>query len=194
MKRSVKTINEYTRFAVWFIQHGQGDKFKYALKKVIKKTNEASEKHNDKVEDLRIGKASVDEKGNLILGEKGEYSFTPANLKALKAEIKKLELECKYEIEPQLASAIPDLNEEQIEAFRGFVIPEDYKNPEVSKFNFCVEFEFTEEQKQYIIKDLADKFSELGASKVYEVKEYDVVSTPVEQPVMEVSHEESHNE
>lgn len=132
MKRSVKQLNEFSRYAAWFIQNGQGDKFKYALKKLLKRTNEAAEAHNDKAEDFRIAKASVDEKGNMVLNERGEYSYTPANLLLLKKEIKKLELESIYEIEPQFASAVPILNEDQIEAFAGLAIPEDYTNPEIS--------------------------------------------------------------
>jgi len=45
---------------------------------------------NDKKEELRLDNASVDKDGNLILNEKGEYSFGKEGVKKLNQQLKEL--------------------------------------------------------------------------------------------------------
>jgi len=128
------------------------NKFSYALKKVSKKVTSALspiiDAYNESISDKSIELASVDEKGNLLYltetitepnGTKKEtptqnLKFTPAKLNELNtfkrkeyAELFKKEVE----IEPYIVSDenIPELTEEQIEAFEGYVIPVGYQNP-----------------------------------------------------------------
>jgi len=48
------------------------------------------DEYNEKRDDLRLNNASVDDKGNLILDEKGEYKFSKEALKKLSQEVKEL--------------------------------------------------------------------------------------------------------
>lgn len=45
---------------------------------------------NEKKEDLRLDNASVDKDGNLLLNEKGEYSFSKEGVKKLNSQLKDL--------------------------------------------------------------------------------------------------------
>jgi hypothetical protein len=48
------------------------------------------DEYNEKRDELRLNNASVDDKGNLILDEKGEYKFSKDALKKLSQEVKEL--------------------------------------------------------------------------------------------------------
>jgi len=62
-------------------------------KKLIK-IGERIQKHldefNEKKEELRLDNASVDKDGNLLLNEKGEYSFNKEGVKKLNSQLKDL--------------------------------------------------------------------------------------------------------
>lgn len=62
-------------------------------KKLIK-IGERIQKHldefNEKKEELRLDNASVDKDGNLLLNEKGEYSFSKEGVKKLNSQLKDL--------------------------------------------------------------------------------------------------------
>jgi hypothetical protein len=62
-------------------------------KKLIK-IGERIQKHldefNEKKEELRLDNASVDKDGNLLLNEKGEYSFSKEGVKKLNQQLKEL--------------------------------------------------------------------------------------------------------
>jgi len=61
------------------------------LFKIYEKLKPSIDQFQGKIDDARLDNAAVDEKGNLILDEKGEYKFNKEGLKKLKADIKKIE-------------------------------------------------------------------------------------------------------
>ena len=61
------------------------------LFKIYEKLKPSIDEFQAKIEDARLDHAAVDDKGNLILNEKGEYNFNKEGLKKLKAELKKIE-------------------------------------------------------------------------------------------------------
>jgi hypothetical protein len=61
------------------------------LFKIYEKLKPSIDEFQAKVEDARLDQAAVDDKGNLILNDKGEYNFNKEGLKKLKAELKKIE-------------------------------------------------------------------------------------------------------
>jgi hypothetical protein len=57
------------------------------LVKVYEKVKKYHEEYNTQVEELRLDNASVDEKGILILNEKGDYKFSKDGIKKLTKDI-----------------------------------------------------------------------------------------------------------
>jgi len=57
------------------------------LVKVYEKVKKYHEEYNSQVEELRLDNASVDEKGILILNEKGDYKFSKEGIKKLTKDI-----------------------------------------------------------------------------------------------------------
>lgn len=74
----------------------QETKVQKKLVKIHEKLKAYYETYSDALGDLKLDHASVDEKGNVIMNEKGEYSFTKDAMKKLNADIKQL-LEKKFE-------------------------------------------------------------------------------------------------
>jgi hypothetical protein len=62
------------------------------LVKIAEKVKPYLDGYNEKAEDLRLDNASVDKDGNLILNEKGNYSFSKDGLKKLTEKSKELNL------------------------------------------------------------------------------------------------------
>lgn len=141
MKNTI-TVNEANLFlkeATPFLLKNEGSKLAYAIRQVsedFNKTEGIVKKHSKEVRKAKVMKASVDEKGNIIVeakmveGREYEiYKYTPANLLLLEDEIEALS-EKEFSFEPYCATDIRFLTDAQINAFAGIVIPEDYKNPE----------------------------------------------------------------
>lgn len=59
---------------------------------IAKKVQVYLDQYNEKAEELRLDAASVDKDGNLILNEKGSYSFSKDGLKKLNQQSKDLNL------------------------------------------------------------------------------------------------------
>jgi hypothetical protein len=59
---------------------------------IAKKVQVHLDEYNEKAEELRLDAASVDKDGNLILNEKGNYSFSKDALKKLNEKSKDLNL------------------------------------------------------------------------------------------------------
>jgi hypothetical protein len=68
----------------------QTTKTQKKLRKIYDKIKPLIDSYQEQLEDLRLENASVDEKGNLVLNEKGEYKFTKDAIKKLNAAIKDL--------------------------------------------------------------------------------------------------------
>jgi 23S rRNA pseudoU1915 N3-methylase RlmH len=60
------------------------------LAKVYEKVKKHHEDYNKQAEELRIDNASTDDKGVLLLDEKGEYKFSKEGLKKLMSQLKEL--------------------------------------------------------------------------------------------------------
>lgn len=68
----------------------QETKVQKKLVKIHSKLKEAYDVYADLLADLKLDNASVDDKGNVIMSEKGEYSFSKEGMKKLNADIKQL--------------------------------------------------------------------------------------------------------
>jgi hypothetical protein len=78
---------------------GQETKVQKKLVKIHGKLKTAYEQYADKLNDLRLDNAEVDEKGHLIVNEKGEYKFSKESTKKLQAAAKEL-LEKEFPFDP----------------------------------------------------------------------------------------------
>jgi hypothetical protein len=80
---------------VHFLNNNAKDGKTKGQKKLIlisKKVQVFLDEYNEKAEELRLDAASVDKDGNLILNEKGSYSFSKDGLKKLNQQSKDLNL------------------------------------------------------------------------------------------------------
>ncbi len=112
-------------------------KFDYAANRIIDRIASATKKINKdydkKQRDLIVDFASEDAEKNLIVSDKGLYSYTKENQKKLDSAIEKLQDERllkKVEIEPYIVSDYPELTERQEKAFEGLLIPLKEKQDE----------------------------------------------------------------
>ena len=68
----------------------QETKVQKKLVKIHSKLKAYYEEYSEALGDLKLDHASTDDKGNVIMNEKGEYSFTKDAMKKLNADIKVL--------------------------------------------------------------------------------------------------------
>lgn len=68
----------------------QETKVQKKLVKIHAKLKTYYEEYSEALGDLKLDHASTDDKGNVIMNEKGEYSFTKDAMKKLNADIKVL--------------------------------------------------------------------------------------------------------
>ena len=68
----------------------QETKVQKKLVKIHAKLKDYYEQYAELHSDLKLDNASVDDKGNVIMNEKGEYSFTKEGLKKLNKDVKEL--------------------------------------------------------------------------------------------------------
>ena len=68
----------------------QETKVQKKLVKIHAKLKAYYEEYSEALGDLKLDHASVDDKGNVIMNEKGEYSFTKDAMKKLNSDIKLL--------------------------------------------------------------------------------------------------------
>lgn len=70
---------------------GEGKtKAQQKLMKIGQRIQPILDEFNEKKEELRLDNASVDNAGNIILNEKGEYNFSKEGVKQLNAQLKEL--------------------------------------------------------------------------------------------------------
>jgi hypothetical protein len=113
---------------------GNKTKLYYAIDRILRSIQKGYDLYNSKVNDLRTDYASTDEQGNLIINEgktgNDRYTFKPEKEKALRKAIDNLKNE-KVEINIYITTEIPEgLLFNQIEDFRGILIPEDFEYKE----------------------------------------------------------------
>jgi hypothetical protein len=82
LKQLVQNINA--------VIENQETKVAKKLVKVYEKVKKYHEDYNSQLEELRLDNASVDEKGILVLTEKGDYKFSKEGIKKLTKDIEAL--------------------------------------------------------------------------------------------------------
>lgn len=103
-------------------------KLTYALRKVMKRVEPAIEEYNEELQDVRAENAATDPNtGTFLEGSNGSFKYTQDGLKKLNAKTKEL---LKKTINLPGASHYvevlpPDLHQEFVDAFVGFVIDPD---------------------------------------------------------------------
>lgn len=101
-----------------------GTKFSYALNKMLKRSQSVMSHYREDVEELSIEHAAVDDKGILIVDERGQFKYKPDELK--KRNKKQYEkFRSQTEIEPHIVKAEsipPELRPEELDVLADFVI------------------------------------------------------------------------
>lgn len=72
------------------IQQEQNTKFEKIFTKVLENLKKYIVEYNDKLEEYRLDYASVDKNNNLLLDEKGNYTYNKDNFKKLKKQTTEL--------------------------------------------------------------------------------------------------------
>jgi len=107
----------------------QTTKTQKKLRKIYDKIKPLIDSYQEQLEELRLDNASVDDKGNLILDEKGAYKFSKDAIKKLNQQIKELS-EKEIEFKP-----IEVLNPEGLEIhvyLQGWLTGVEFKQDEES--------------------------------------------------------------
>lgn len=92
-------------------------KLNYALKKNLKIFEDLIERVNNKIEDMRIDRCSVDDKDNILRGDNNSYKFKKDQLKALNVDLAaymKIEVDMP---EPYYVDSTLFENDDEAEAF-----------------------------------------------------------------------------
>lgn len=74
----------------FILKNGESTKGQKKLAKVVNLWKPIIDGYNEKLEDIRLDLASTDKHDNLILDEKGGYTYNKANIKLLNEKIKAL--------------------------------------------------------------------------------------------------------
>jgi hypothetical protein len=131
MKTTVKNAVQFNNIATNWVQgqNGIDTKLKYAVNRMIKRTDAIREKYMEDLEETRIDNCSVDDKGNILREENNAqlYKYTKEGLKTLNKRHREI-LATEVEIEPYFATQLPEeLDAVVREIFTGFVIKEEEK-------------------------------------------------------------------
>lgn len=154
MKTSYKRIDRFKTVANAYLkEHPQLTRFTHALKRVMSRTRPLDEMMADKMVDTEIEHVVTETRKDgekdikvITKDEKGNYEFSPEGFKLCTTAKRKLWIQNDLcEIEPHFSSSIPeDLEDEQLDAFEGFVI-----QPEKVKYiRQLQEAKFDEEEKK----------------------------------------------
>jgi len=127
MKITFKKVNELLQLTGNYIARNPNTKLTYAMKKVYKDSlAKPLDTFKEAVEDLRIDNCLTDEKtGAILKDDKGQYQYTKEGTKAFKVAAKALQEkwdEKEIEVTPFIVKEIPELSQEEIEAFTGIFI------------------------------------------------------------------------
>lgn len=133
VKHSIDSIMEFTETAYQYLTNNREEnKLSYALKRLAGDPNSKNrgslfktlKDFQLKRTDIMIDLAATDPTtGVLLVDQRGQYSYTPENRKALNAALDKL-MEEEYEIEPFFVNEYEEdkLTEAEKQAFKDFVI------------------------------------------------------------------------
>jgi hypothetical protein len=89
VKKSYKDLYMVVAYTAANIMN-ESTKGQKKLALIRKKFQPYLDEYNEKRDELRLDHASVDDKGNLIMDEKGEYKFSKEGLKKLSQAVKEL--------------------------------------------------------------------------------------------------------
>ncbi|KQS33976.1 hypothetical protein [Dyadobacter sp. Leaf189] len=128
MKTSIKRIQEfYNASSQYLKEHKEDTKFKYALEKVLSRISPCFQEYQDLKEDIELEHANVDANGSVLFthNSKGqrEYQFKKEDIKKVRAELKALFTEERFEIKGHICNEVPsNVDESFLPIFQGFVI------------------------------------------------------------------------
>jgi hypothetical protein len=142
VKKTYREVITFINVAADWIKRNENkhEKFRYALTRVLKKAEAAYGDYQERLKDINVDHASVDDDGNCVPSKvQGEtYAMTPDKTKARNAAVHKLLASTPVDVEPYYATEVPpDLKPEVVDAFDGFVLKADehfadyFANPEV---------------------------------------------------------------
>lgn len=128
MKTTYREIINFANAATRWMAIQERDKqpqtkLSYAVARMLKRCQKPLDDYNGKLEDLRLENALEDEKTKAILRDEAQqYKFSKQGLKAV-IEAQRELLEKEIEVEPYIATALPDnINDDVKVAFEGFVM------------------------------------------------------------------------
>lgn len=90
MKKTFKDLIEVINKLNFLLRQGESTKAHKKLSKILSKFKPYIDTYNDKLDEIKLELASVDSKDNLILDEKGGYTYSKVNYKSLNDKIKDL--------------------------------------------------------------------------------------------------------
>jgi len=127
MKITFKKASELRLLSEKYIARHPDTKLAYAMKKVFKDSiNEHEDTLKEQIEDLRIDNCLTDEKtGAILRDEKGKLQLTKEGEKSFNRQANELVKkfgEGEIEVTPFIVKEIPELSQEEIEAFTGIFI------------------------------------------------------------------------
>lgn len=97
-------------------------KLSAALKNVIKQVGKILPEYQDEADNISIKNALTDAKtGELLMGERGGYKFTPDNLIKTKNEIKELD-KTEVELHVREVDSLEGLSEDDQETLSGIIV------------------------------------------------------------------------
>jgi len=108
----------------WLTDHPQESKFRYALRRMVKRVEAVWTTYTEAVEELDIEHAATGDKDVILKDQHGQIAFTRDGLRA-RNKARKALFDSEVQIEPYYAKDVPELTDAEREAFTGFVLKDD---------------------------------------------------------------------
>jgi hypothetical protein len=126
MTRSHRAI--YTFLVIgqkWLTDHPQESKFRYAMRRMVKRVEAVWTVYTESVEELDIEHAATGERDVILKDQHGQIAFTRDGLRA-RNKARKALFDSEVQVEPYYAKDVPpELTDAEREAFTGFVLKDD---------------------------------------------------------------------
>jgi hypothetical protein len=133
MKKTVSELLTFKNQVVLYASFAKKDeitKLHKKLKRQLEAIAESLKKHEKDVEDEKINYCSEDNKGNMILDDKGNYTYTKANLKLLRISLETMD---KKEVDVEITlkeEDFKDCDEPFKTTFSEFITPKQIEQVE----------------------------------------------------------------
>lgn len=124
MKKTYREVNEFSAVATAYtVQHADSGntKPKYGLTQMLKRLRGRIEDLQERLSDLNVEHAAVDDKGVLLTDERGQFRYTKEGLLA-RNKAHRAVMNEEVEIEPYYITDFPDLTDAERDVFTGFVL------------------------------------------------------------------------